>query len=155
MLKCENSSLKVTDFLQFQFMLLFCFEKGKKHLTQKENKNEHCVSTANPGQKYCLEKIKTNCRNGNEKFSFKYSLGNLSFLDSGNACVQVPSCTTCKRDLLGVFHKGTLRGLYTHAHSWALSVCVFDMCVSIKHTLARSRHTHVVSVKKPKKWSQF
>lgn len=41
----------MTDFLWFQFKLLFCFEKKKKHLTQKENRNEHCVSMGQPKTK--------------------------------------------------------------------------------------------------------
>lgn len=41
----------MTDFLRFQFKLLFCFEKKKKYLTQKENKNEHCVSMGQPKTK--------------------------------------------------------------------------------------------------------
>lgn len=44
----------MTDFLGFQSKLLFCFEKKKKHLTQKENKNEHCVSTGQPKTKILL-----------------------------------------------------------------------------------------------------
>lgn len=54
---------------------------------------------ANPRLKYCLEKMKTDWRNCNEKFSFKFSLGNLYFLDSGNAQVQRPSCSMYTYDL--------------------------------------------------------
>lgn len=56
---------KMTDLLQFQFKLLFCFEKKKKYLMLKKNRNEHCV---NLRQKYRLEKTKTNWRNCNKEF---------------------------------------------------------------------------------------
>lgn len=52
-----------------------------------------------PRQKYCLEKKKTNQRNCNEKFSFKFSLGTLYFLVSGNAHIQLPSYSTYTYDL--------------------------------------------------------
>lgn len=54
---------------------------------------------ANPRQKYCLEKMKTDWRNCNEKFSFRFSLGNPYFLGSGNAHVQLPSYSTYMYDL--------------------------------------------------------
>lgn len=78
-------------------------------------------------------------------FSFKFSLGNLYFLDSGDTLTQLNSYATYMCDPCSEPFK------HTHRHSWALCVCAFDMCVSIKHTSACSGHTHVVSVKKSKK----
>lgn len=95
---------------------------------------------ANPRQKYYLEKMKTDWRNCNEKSSFKISLGNLYFLDSGNAYTQFPSSSRYVHHLQKCVVQA-LSGHFTCTLMGTLCLCFLHVYKHQTHIGGQQAHT--------------
>lgn len=144
----SKQQFKMTDFFGFQFKL-FCFERKKKCLMQKESKNDHCFSTGQPKAKILLAANETDWRNCNEKFSFKISLGILSFLEWQRAHTAPFSSQLCLASV-GASHREL--HMRTHEHS----VFVLSLCVQAPTTRWQAAGTHMWStLRNPRNKANF
>lgn len=134
----SKQQFKMTDFFGFQFKLLFCFERKKKYLMQKENKNDHCFSTGQPKAKILLGANE----NRREKLQWKIFIQDFSwdpFLS------RVATHTHSSLLLAALFSIcGSLSSGASYARSWALGVCA--LCVQAPTTCWRAAGIHMWSM---------